>query len=458
MLTATDTDSPAKLGALSLRTWQTPPHLRAVNKRLVKLATGKIDRLCVAMPPRHGKSLLISQYFPAWFLLVYPWKRVILCSYEADFAAQWGRKVRDVVTQWGRAFGVSVAADSKAADRWEIAGEGGGMQTAGVGGPVLGKGADLLILDDLTKNAQEALSETHRAKTWDWLMSTALTRLEPGGAVVNVQQRWHPEDVTGQLLASETARWDVLTLPAIAEADDPLGRKPGEALWPARYPLAELERKRALHPGWFAAQYQQKPKALTGAVFPYDWLDWPGFMVAELPPAPDVPLRVLYLDPSWGKQGKGDDQAFVILHFWPGPKLENLVYLECLPVHEDIIAMVARGVRLCKDRGIRYWYYEVNGTMGLLDAEVLRQLSDAGMPHVRTMPVEHTAATGSKEDRITNGLMPYLQGRRVRILDTPGGRQLRAQLADHPHATHDDCADAAAGAVDAWERILQGGG
>lgn len=266
-LTPRDLDSAAKLGTLSLRSWRTPPHLRLINRCLRDIARGKLDRLAVAMPPRHGKSLLISQFFPAWYLLVCPHKRVILCSYEADFAAQWGRKVRDVVMQWGPLFGVMVASDSKAADRWEIAGHGGGMQTAGVGGPVLGKGADVLILDDLTKNAEEALSPTHREKVWDWLTSTAFTRLEPGGAVVNVQQRWHTEDVTGQLLKAEANRWHMLTLPAIAEDGDPLGRTPGEALWPDRYPLAELEAKRALAPRWFAAQYQQKPLDLEGGFF-----------------------------------------------------------------------------------------------------------------------------------------------------------------------------------------------
>ena len=246
--TATDLDSPAKLGAATLRTWKTPPHLRLINRRLRALAAKPGGRLTVFMPPRHGKSLLISQFFPAWFLLVYPWKRVILCSYDADFAAQWGRKVRDLVAQWGPHFGVAVRPDSKEADRWEITGQGGGMQTAGVGGPVLGKGADLLVLDDLVKNAQEALSPAHRQKVWDWYASTAYTRLEPGGAAVNVQQRWHTEDVGARLLAAEPGRWEALTLPAIAGADDPIGRAPGEALWKERYPLEELEERRALAP------------------------------------------------------------------------------------------------------------------------------------------------------------------------------------------------------------------
>src|SRR5262245_19687376 len=120
MWTAADLDSPAKLGAATLRTWATPAHLRLINRHLRDVAAGRCRRLAVFMPPRHGKSILVSQFFPAWLLLVYPWKRVILASYEADFAAQWGRKVRDVVTQWGPAFGVAIRGDSKAADRWEL--------------------------------------------------------------------------------------------------------------------------------------------------------------------------------------------------------------------------------------------------------------------------------------------------------------------------------------------------
>lgn len=220
------------------------------------------------MPPRHGKSLLISQYFPAWYLLNYPWKRVILCSYEGDFAAQWGRKVRDTVSEMSRFWnGVQLKTDSTAASRWEIEKHGGGMQTAGIGGPILGKGADVIILDDVTKNAKEALSPTWRAHAWDWFTSTALTRLEPGGAIINVQQRWHTEDMGGMMTAHEPARWKVLKLPALAEGNDLIGRHPGEALWPERYPRETLEDRQKLAPVWFAAQYQQRPIDLEGGFF-----------------------------------------------------------------------------------------------------------------------------------------------------------------------------------------------
>lgn len=227
----------------------------------------KSGRLLLFAPPRHGKSVLSSHYYPAWYLLTHPDRRVILSSYEADFAAQWGRKVRDTVSRWGPVFGVKVRSDSKAANRWEIESFGGGMQTAGAGGPILGKGADLFIIDDPTKNAESALSVVHRQKLWDWYLTTARSRLEPGASVVVTQQRWHTEDLGGRLAKEEAGKWRVESLKAIAEEGDVLGRRVGEALWPERYSAAYLEELRRTSPIWFAAQYQQRPIDLEGGFF-----------------------------------------------------------------------------------------------------------------------------------------------------------------------------------------------
>jgi predicted phage terminase large subunit-like protein len=261
-------NSPAALGAADLpRTWRTPDHIAFIDRLLVDVAAGRVRRIGLFAPPRHGKSVLTSHYFLAWFLLVYPHKRVILTSYEADFAAQWGRKVRDTVAKWGAVFGVRVRGDSKAANRWEIEGHGGGMQTAGAGGPILGKGADLFVIDDPVKNAEEALSPTYRQKLWDWYHSTADTRFEPGAGVVVTQQRWHTQDLGGRLVAEQPGDWLAVRLPAIAEANDPLGRAEGAPLWPERFDRAELDRKRRNAPTWFAAQYQQRPLDLEGGFF-----------------------------------------------------------------------------------------------------------------------------------------------------------------------------------------------
>jgi predicted phage terminase large subunit-like protein len=230
----------------------------------------------IFMPPRHGKSMLASQYFPAWYAGVYPDRRVMLASYEADFAASWGRKARDVLEEFGEGvFGVQVRADSSAASRWDLAGHAGGMQTAGCGGPLTGKGAHLLVLDDVVKNAEEAMSQTLRDRAWDWFVSTALTRLEPGGSVLVIMTRWHPDDLAGRLLKRQEEvgePWDVISFPALALENDPLGRKPGEALWPDRYPIEALNEIKATQGSmWFQAMYQQSPTLPEGNLFRRSW-------------------------------------------------------------------------------------------------------------------------------------------------------------------------------------------
>ena len=219
--------------------WILAPHLELLNRKLVDLAAGQIRRLLVTMPPRHGKSELCSVYLPAWYLGNYPERRIILASYESDFAASWGRRVRDVLEQHGQhLFEVSLRADSAAAYRWDLDGYTGGMIAVGVGGAATGRGADLFIIDDPVKSPEEAQSQTMSRRIWDWYRGVARTRLEPGGAMLLIMTRWSEDDLAGRLLADRDGEaWEVLNLPALAEDDDPIGRVPGEALWPERFPL-----------------------------------------------------------------------------------------------------------------------------------------------------------------------------------------------------------------------------
>lgn len=234
--------------------------------------------LVVEMPPRHGKSELGSHYFPAWYLGSHPDHRVVLASYEADFASTWGRRARDTLEEWGAPmFGVSVSRRSSAADRWDLSGHRGGMATAGVGGAITGRGADVLIVDDPIKNSQQAQSRAYRDASWDWWRSTARTRLEPDGVALVIATRWHEDDLTGRLLAAQqndenADRWVVIRLPALAEEDDVLGRKPGEALWRERYDERLLEQIRASVGSYvFSALYQQRPAPPEGGRFKRTW-------------------------------------------------------------------------------------------------------------------------------------------------------------------------------------------
>lgn len=229
--------------------------------------------MIVQAPPRHGKSYTTSHYTPAWFLGMFPRRRVILASNEAGLARDFGRAARDILSDVGPGiFGVQVREDTRAGSDWRTT-AGGGMITAGVGGSITGKGADLLIIDDPFKNAEQASSPVIREKVWDWWISTARTRLHPGAFVLVVLTRWHDDDLAGRLLKAaredhEVDQWHELRLPAIAEANDPLGRPVGQALWPKRYSATDLEKTRKTSgPYWWGAMYQQRPSPDDGGIF-----------------------------------------------------------------------------------------------------------------------------------------------------------------------------------------------
>lgn len=259
--------------------WIEAPHLSALNSRLMAVADGRSKRLMVFMPPRHGKSEFVSKYFTAWFLGMSPDRRVILTSYEADFAAQWGRRARDLLDEQGVLFPhpIRVKGDSSAANRWDIENHAGGMTTAGARGPITGKGGHLIVIDDPVKNAEEASSRTLQEKIWDWYQSTLYTRLEPGGALILIMTRWNQRDLAGRILEDTEnggEPWEVLNLPAVAEAPDETGRSAGDALWPERFPCEDLARiQRTIGSYHWAALYQQRPAPQEGGMFKRHWFE-----------------------------------------------------------------------------------------------------------------------------------------------------------------------------------------
>jgi predicted phage terminase large subunit-like protein len=251
------------------------PHHQLIADKLQELERGRIKRLIISTPPRHGKSELTSTRFPAWYLGRHPGRQIITASYGAKLAQDFGRKVRNIVAspEFGVLFpGIGVSADSAARDVWHTT-EGGVYVSVGVDGPATGKGAHLALIDDPIKDRQEGESEVVRETVWNWYRSVLRTRLMPGGAIALIMTRWHPDDLAGRLIADMLAgtgeRWDILNLPAIAVAeDDPLGRTPGEALWPGAYPLAELNALRAaVGEREWASLYQGNPTLGEGGLF-----------------------------------------------------------------------------------------------------------------------------------------------------------------------------------------------
>lgn len=199
-----------------------------------------------------------------WYLSTWPEKKIILASYEASFAASWGRKARDEVLAAPKELGIEVREDVAATDWWELK-SGGGMVTSGVGGPVVGKGSPLILVDDPHKNWAEVQSVIFRERAWEWYRRVLYTRLEPHGSIVILMQRWHRDDLGGRVIRDSGEKWERITLPALAERDDALGRKEGEALWPVRFDRdALLKIKQGVGPDAWLAQYQQKPEEAAG--------------------------------------------------------------------------------------------------------------------------------------------------------------------------------------------------
>lgn len=259
--------------------WRFPEHLRRLDCALADCATGRIRRLIVNMPPRHGKSEFVSKYFPAWYLIRNPDKRIILTGYSTGFAEAWGRSVRDLIAERGKRYGVEISKSNSSAGNFSLEGHSGGMIAVGAGGSITGKGADLLIIDDPVKNDKEAHSKRRRESIYEWFQATAFTRLEPSGTIIIVMTRWHEDDLCGRLLGGRkpgesgekdgsdlqrVGEWHVLSMPALRTGAQ--GR--AVALWPERFSTEKLHAiKKSIGEYWFNALYQQSPSAPSGNIF-----------------------------------------------------------------------------------------------------------------------------------------------------------------------------------------------
>jgi len=356
----------------------------------------------------------------------------MLSSYEADFARSWGRKARTLVEEHGHLFGVSVSSASSAADNWEVAGHGGGMTTAGIGGPLTGRGCDLMIIDDPVKNAEESLSPTVREKHWDWWQSTASTRLEPGASALVMMTRWHPEDLAGRILTEQPGEWEVVSLPALAGYDDPLGRAPGEALWPERWPREVLERTKAnLDAYWWKALYDQRPSRHGRFEWPDEYFediwcdDWPD----------SFEIRLVAVDPSKGKDARKGDYSAIVFVGVVGGKLFVDASLQRRPVSQ-IVQDVIEVSRYYNPHAVGV---EINQFQELLEPEIARVVAETG--GMQPLPLYGINNLVKKELRIGR-LGPYLARKEIQFRDTPQNRLLVKQLKEFPNGDHDDGPDA----------------
>ena len=284
-------------------------HHEVLIRVLQEVADGKRRRVMIFMPRRHGKSEVASRLFPAYMLYLYPERWVALASYSAELAYMLSKNARNNLT----AAGVELDPSASAVKLFQPLRGGGGMWATGVGGSSTGRGWHVGIIDDAVKDGRTAMSELEQAKLRDWYASAFYNGQQPPDALVIINTRWAPDDLTGFLLAQEEIeaasedgepeRWHIVSLPAMAYEEgtapeypatctvEPDWRQPGEALWPERYPIARLLRIKRNAKAWWEPMYQQRPQDPEGSIFKRAW-----FTVVPPSQVPVLLVRAMGVD------------------------------------------------------------------------------------------------------------------------------------------------------------------
>lgn len=274
---------PGGLAKLAYPKWVYGPHLKYIEDRVLQILNGKSVFLAVSTPPRHGKTVLLSRVLPAFFLGRFPDNRVMLITHHTDFSRTQSRAARNIIQAFGqKVFGVSLRTDTHAASEWDLAGHTGGMEAIGAGGSVMGKGAHLLLMDDLVKGFSMATNVLLMEKQWEWFLADVYPRLEPGGSAIVTMTRWSGLDVIGQIERAQKEEgifeeWEIVNLPALSlgpdgDPPDPLEREKGACLFPQRFNERALGKiKQTMDDTWWEALYQGNPMPARGDIINPEW-------------------------------------------------------------------------------------------------------------------------------------------------------------------------------------------
>lgn len=242
--------------------FQTPAHIIRLDNKLTNVIDNGNKNLIVNMPPRHGKSFLLSKIFPVWYLLSYPQNKIILVTYSSFLSEFLSKDILNLLQLCSNDFNIKLESNSKSKAEFTLL-TGGGLSSVGVGGSLTGKGANLILVDDPIKNDAEANSQYQRDTLYEWFKATLFTRLEPSGKIIIIMTRWHSDDLTGKLINDNPSNWQLFSLPAISISN---GKE--KPLWEERFELNALKDiKKSIGTYWFNALYMQEPELNSGNIF-----------------------------------------------------------------------------------------------------------------------------------------------------------------------------------------------
>ena len=413
-------------------------HHRRLAKLLEDMAFNRKDRIAVSIPPRHGKSFLVSVYFPAWFLGNFPDKKVLMVSHTTDLAVDFGRKVRNLVDQalCKEIFPtVSLAADSKSAGRWNTA-VGGEYFACGVGSALAGRGADFLIVDD-PFSEQDILNGNYEVfqKAYEWFTFGARTRLMPGGRVAIVHTRWHPGDLIGMMAKDmvrneESDQYEFFEFPAIFNE----GSDQEKALWPEFFDLDALRRTKASMPAFqWNAQYQQSPTSEEGAIIKREW-----WKMWEEDDPPELEFVIMTLDAAAEKNNRADFTALLTWGVFTDERRTggkaNIILMNAINKRVEFPELKDMALEEYRDWEPDAFIVEKksNGT------PLFQELRRMGIPVAEFTPHRGTgdkvARLNAVADIFRSGMVWYPAGRRW-------AEEVVEQVAAFPASDHDDMVD-----------------
>lgn len=422
----------ASHASIGRRPWKPYLWLAYLGERLLEPLLAGGARIVINAPPRHGKSELVSHWLPTWFIEHFPYKQIILTSYGGEFAGEWGKKVRDEFTMNKYCAG-QLRTDSRAVESWMTV-DGGGMKTAGVGGPITGRGADLAIIDDPHKNWEEAMSPVARERVIDWFNSTLYTRLEPNASILVIQTRWHERDLSGYLLNSHSDAWDLIRFPALAEdADDILGRAQGEALCPERFPAERLTAiKDIVGSHVFAGLYQQRPAPLMGGIVKRDWFKY----------YTTQPARTDAWTQAWDLTFKATGTSYAVGQVWCRSGVD-IYLLDRVRSKMDFLEQLRQIVVMSE----RWPQAQSKLIEDAADAQAVKATLDATISGITLVP-----ARGSKEARLASVAGAIESGHVYLPANAPWLDEFLDEVCTFPGAVNDDQVDAMSLALD---RLIQ---
>lgn len=434
---------PTELGRRTIRGYERPPHVRQYDHWAAALATRPdVQRLCVAGPVRHGKSMFWSLLFPAWWMIRNPTHRIFICSYSSDWSHEASGALRDLITELAPYTGLAVDTRYRSRDHWINTAGGQVFATGAPGGSFSGKGADLIVADDLVKDMRQVSSALQRQRLEVYVRSELLSRLEPQGRIVCVLARRHPEDILSFLLAQNAElppdrQWHFLSHSALTYGEDGTPT----ALWPQRFDvaaLAQIEREHALtDQSWiWDCLYQQQP---CGDPASRDFPDsyFIDLFHAGLPEGLPIRHTILSIDPSKGATAKsGDYSAFVLVRYARDGSKWVESELRRMPVSQIIDTAVA----YLRKGGIDALSVETSGFQEMVLEAIVTRCRAEGIycPGHAYAPIEN------KLVRMRMVLGPQLSQRVLRFADTFHNRLLISQLKALPSGMHDDGPDSLA--------------